>query len=103
MKYLSLIFLLTGCQTQTMPSHLQVWCRDQWKAIESASVERYGKENVKVIRMKNNVPKTHKYHMQVMVRPNGPGTTWAWIDCQPYQVRIKKNHNPACKPLTIIK
>ena len=99
MKYLALIFiclLLAGCQTETAPSY----CRNSCLGVKSALDEKYGAENVEIIRLENYNQKTWTYHKQVRVRTK---SGYLWAECPSRTIYLLPYQNPNCKPYKRLK
>ena len=76
---------LAGCAL--FPPTLTTVCRHEVLAQEAAAVEKYGRDNVQVWRLKNPVDSQYKYHAQVKVRVNG---TWFWVPNYPRTYQLKR-------------
>ena len=93
MKYLALIFLLAGCQTQTTK------CLDIAEAQYNEIVRRSGKENAQLWRLSSDSP-SYTYHLQAKERRNG---AWYWIPNNFYTVALSDAPQGRCKPLKRLK
>ena len=102
MKLILLCLMLTSCNTVTTK------CDEMAVAQYKAACRIYGKENAQLWRLKNDKPVTTSqgtflYHMQVKVRPDGPGTPWGWLPNRPYTEIIQKHPQTGCKPYKRLK
>ena len=93
MKYLALIFLLTGCQTQTTK------CLDLAEAQYREIARRRGKENAQLWELSSDHP-AYTYHLQAKERRNG---VWYWIPNHFYTVELDKEPQGKCKPIKKLK
>ena len=90
--------LLTGCQTP-----VKELCRHRVKSQHAAAVEKYGKENVQIWRLKNADQSTYRYHAQVSVRPNGVGTPWRWLPNRCIVEYLSDTPQAGCTPFERMK
>lgn len=91
MKYLALIFLLTGCQVRTLREN----CTHRALSIEAACVQKYGRENVTSMTLENHDQSTYTYHKQIRVWTEG---RYWWVDCPATTIYLFPHPNPKCKP-----
>ena len=98
-RYLALIFLLTGCQVHTRINKCDQIAQMQWREISA----RVGRENAGIERFYSDHPR-YLYHDQAMERipPNKTGT-WYYYPNYIITTTLSKYPQRGCKPYKRLK